>query len=429
MRNWLAALFLILALLPGLVQAQTYRWVDEAGTVHYTQGIGSIPERYRSQARPLAIDPPPSSPALAEKPPPSSPPFAPSERPPSSRPPSPTATREPSGPLREITRISFPPGSHILVSAKINGQGPVTLLLDTSPPAWTMVTAQALRRLGISTTNAAYRTVERIGRKVGVRLVPVTSVEVGKAKVGPLQIDAFDEADLADLARQADGILGVDFLSHFTVTINPREGVVTLTATTDPRKRVVTQEGPPNQPQLWAMAVAVLVGLGVWALQMVRRRRQSWAYLLRRREKGFSALVGRIRKALSPESPDRTLVQHPGTLGPPGRQGHLKCPQCSARLTKLDTGEGIEVHWCQSCNGTWHDKGILDEFSRESGLPELLQEKPVFSHPSDRRCPRCDVPMEKSGLGAVKFLVNRCRSCQGLWLDHGETANAGGGRR
>lgn len=98
----------------------------------------------------------------------------------------------------------------------------------------------------------------------------------------------------------------------------------------------------------------------------------------------------------------------------------MKCPRCSARLTKIGTDEGIKVNYRQSYSGTWHDKGILDEFSRLSGLPELLQEKPVFSHSSDRRCPRCEVPMEKSGFGAVKFQVERCRSCQGLWLDHGE---------
>jgi len=46
LRNWLAALLFILALLPGLARGQTYRWVDEAGAVHYSQGIDNIPERY-----------------------------------------------------------------------------------------------------------------------------------------------------------------------------------------------------------------------------------------------------------------------------------------------------------------------------------------------------------------------------------------------
>src|SRR5438445_3491811 len=73
MRNWPAVLLLGLTLLPGPAQAQTYRWVDEAGTVHYSQGMDSIPERYRAQARPSVIAPTPSRPDLTEKPPPPSP--------------------------------------------------------------------------------------------------------------------------------------------------------------------------------------------------------------------------------------------------------------------------------------------------------------------------------------------------------------------
>jgi hypothetical protein len=51
----------------------------------------------------------------------------------------------------------------------------------------------------------------------------VASMEVGEAKVGPLRIIAHD----ADL-KKADGLLGRDFLEHFTVTIDSRELVVTL---------------------------------------------------------------------------------------------------------------------------------------------------------------------------------------------------------
>src|SRR5213593_573540 len=256
MRNWPAVLLLGLTLLPGPAQAQTYRWVDEDGTVHYSQGMDSIPERYRAQARPSVIAPTPSRPDLTEKPPPPSP----------ARPPSPPPSPSEREPILEGER-----------------QGVLAVLL----------------------------------------------------------------------------------------------GVATV---------------------------------GVWAL------------IVRRRRKRFSARAGDIQKPITPASRDQSLVPHPEMSGPAGGQRHLKCPQCSAHLTRLDPGGGIAVHWCQSCEGTWHDQGTLDEFTRESSLPELLQEKAVFSHPSDRRCPRCEVPMEKNGFGTEKFVVERCPSCQGLWLDHGEVA-------
>ena len=542
MRNWPAALLLILAVLPALAQAQMYRWVDDAGAVHYSQGLDSVPERYRAQARSLDLDWPRPTPAPGGKslsPPPSLAPAVPLPVPPRAR-------WGPSGALPEITRVSFPQGSyilvdaminsqgpvkllldtgshqthvsaqavrtlgisapsypchscevemiggtrvvrevqilslrvgdaemtgptfmddtdshdglgavgvlgrsfldnfrvtmdfrqqvvalvpaasggsgnrdpsvaaarvtrmpfpphpHILVSSTINGRGPITLVLDTGAP-YTWLSAKALRSVGISTENAESETLP--GRKVRAVRVDVASVEVGAAKVGPLKIGTFVELETV---AGADGLLGLDFLRNFTVTIDPTESVVTLersdipegrSVTTHPRESIVTRGSPgdsrapsamPLQLEGWPLVgLAALVGLGVCAFWMVRLRRQG----------GHSA---------------------------PGRQGHLECPQCSAHLTRLVGGEGIEVNWCERCKGTWHDKGILDEFSRESHLPRLLQEQPASSqYPSDRRCPRCGVPMEKSTLGAEKFVVDRCRSCQGLWLDHGEVARLG----
>ncbi|MEK7386030.1 MAG: DUF4124 domain-containing protein, partial [candidate division NC10 bacterium] len=42
----------VLVLLPADAGAQTYRWVDDKGVVHYAQGIDSVPERYRDPRLP-----------------------------------------------------------------------------------------------------------------------------------------------------------------------------------------------------------------------------------------------------------------------------------------------------------------------------------------------------------------------------------------
>ncbi len=194
MRNWRGALFMVLAFLPGLAFAQIYRWVDERGTVHYTDGLDGVPERYRSRAQPL--------------------PFPKS-------PPTPSA-KEPSAPQHGITKISFTPGSPILVSAKINGGGPVTLVLDTGATR-TMVAPLVLWRLGISTRNALRGEIKGVTGTSQAEAVRVDSVEVGEAKAGPLLIIAHD-ADIKD----ADGLLGRDFLEKFKVTIDSTEGLVTL---------------------------------------------------------------------------------------------------------------------------------------------------------------------------------------------------------
>jgi hypothetical protein len=194
MRPWMIAFFLIFMLLPAQALGDIYYWVDDQGTQHYTTRLESIPESYRSKAIPLSL--------------PTSPPVPPEITPRSS----------PTG----VTKISFMHGSPVLVSAKINGSGPITLILDTGADR-TMVAPSALSRLGISFENALRGEVRGVTGVSYAEAVWVNSVEIEEAKVGPLLIIAHD----ADL-KGADGLLGRDFLANFNVTIDSKEQVVTL---------------------------------------------------------------------------------------------------------------------------------------------------------------------------------------------------------
>ncbi|MEK6530749.1 MAG: DUF4124 domain-containing protein, partial [candidate division NC10 bacterium] len=120
---WAGFFLLLIALVPGRAQAQMYQWEDEQGTVHYTNELQNVPEPFRSRARFVPASPM-APPAVA--------------------------------PAQGITRLPFTPGSPILVNARINGAGPVTLILDTGADR-TMLTPMALWRLGIATA-AAYGT-------------------------------------------------------------------------------------------------------------------------------------------------------------------------------------------------------------------------------------------------------------------------------
>ena len=62
--RFLAGWLLGALLFPSGAWAQIYRWVDERGGVHYSEGIDSIPERHRSHALPLTR--PTSSPRSLE---------------------------------------------------------------------------------------------------------------------------------------------------------------------------------------------------------------------------------------------------------------------------------------------------------------------------------------------------------------------------
>jgi len=177
--------------------AQLYRWTNERGEVHFTQGIDSVPERYRRGATLLGYP----------------------EAPPPSR------TEPPSGTTpaaRGSTRIPFVPGRPVLVDARINGGRSVRLILDTGASS-TTITPRALSALGVDMSRARPAEVRGVTGTAQALVVQLESIEVGAAKAGPLWILAHDAA-----MTQGDGLLGRDFLDRFIVTLDPRERVVIL---------------------------------------------------------------------------------------------------------------------------------------------------------------------------------------------------------
>jgi len=197
-----SAALVVALLLPALAEAQVYRWEDPGGTVHFTNAPDRVPETYRSHVGPLPAPPLPEDGAA---------------------PAPPNAPDVPLAVARALTRIPYSPGAPILVSAKISdASAMVTLILDTGADR-TVIAPQALWRLGISTLNAPRAMIKGVTGSGQGEVVQVTSVQVGEARVGPLRIVAHD----ADL-KQAEGLLGRDFLEHFTVTIDARDQIVTL---------------------------------------------------------------------------------------------------------------------------------------------------------------------------------------------------------
>src|SRR5712691_4544575 len=76
---------------PDVAAAQIYRWADAEGAIHFSQGIESVPVRFRSSAVIIAHDrpAPPSEPSAASTPPVSG-------------------------------QVKFTPGQPIMVTARIN---------------------------------------------------------------------------------------------------------------------------------------------------------------------------------------------------------------------------------------------------------------------------------------------------------------------
>jgi aspartyl protease family protein len=192
------------------VSAQIYRWTDERGETRYSQGINSIPPRFRSGAVMMSAPSQPSAPEPAPQATPS--PAAPAPAP---------APAGPSG--KGSARIPFTPGQPIIVNAKINGGGNTQLLLDTGAQG-TVISPTALAALGISYRDAVRGSIKGVTGDANVLAVRVESIEVEGARFGPLMVVSHD----AGLGSGRDGLLGRDFLDNFVVTIDSANRVVIL---------------------------------------------------------------------------------------------------------------------------------------------------------------------------------------------------------
>lgn len=100
------------------------------------------------------------------------------------------------------------------------------------------------------------------------------------------------------------------------------------------------------------------------------------------------------------------------------------CPRCKVPLSVEEHGD-IVMERCQSCGGYWMEpdnlKAILDliRLPVSGSLPRTGVDLTEVS--TDAACPRCGVAMEPFNYaGDSGVILDKCRSCGGLWLDKGD---------
>jgi aspartyl protease/uncharacterized protein DUF4124 len=196
-RPWAFASLLAVALGIGLAapaQAQIYRWTNDQGEVSITEGLSSVPERFRGRAVLLGYPPVPPAGTAA--------------------PPTSVAAVMPDSSV--LARVPYVQGLPIVVLARINGGRNVQLVLDTGADR-TMISPEALGALGVDMRPVRRGTVRSVTGTSEVETVVVQSLEVGDAKVGPLEVLAYNPR-----LTRGEGLLGRDVLELFMVSIDSR---------------------------------------------------------------------------------------------------------------------------------------------------------------------------------------------------------------
>ncbi len=105
----------------------------------------------------------------------------------------------------------------------------------------------------------------------------------------------------------------------------------------------------------------------------------------------------------------------------------MKCPDCFNELKEIDF-RGIKINECVNCAGRWFDREELkrakdntDEDLRWLDFNPFDQDAEQFCIPSEGKdCPGCSSKMKSLAYEKSEVVVNKCQSCQGVWLHHGE---------
>ena len=98
----------------------------------------------------------------------------------------------------------------------------------------------------------------------------------------------------------------------------------------------------------------------------------------------------------------------------------MECPRCSSNL-QLTKYKGIEVDKCDSCDGMWLDHQELDQLEDTVMDDDELKGSLITrSGVSELTCPRCQQPMQQFRYRYNELWLDACEAEHGFWLDKGE---------
>ena len=120
-------------------------------------------------------------------------------------------------------------GAAIIVPVNINGEGPYDFVLDTGATV-TCVDAALADSLALPPLRGAIGTGAGATGSGQLRLVRIDSVRVAGASAAGLPGCVLDLAHIQAVGFEADGLLGLNFLKPFRVTLDFERSVLILRA-------------------------------------------------------------------------------------------------------------------------------------------------------------------------------------------------------
>lgn len=145
------------------------------------------------------------------------------------------AVKVPTGPTApanaEAGEVSFElagaGGAAILVPVQINGKGPFNFVLDTGATL-TYIDQELVEQLKLPEQSGRFGAGATIRSEGNVKLVSISSLQVGTATASDLTGCSIDLGNLQAIGVEVKGLLGLNFLKSFKVTIDFERKVLQL---------------------------------------------------------------------------------------------------------------------------------------------------------------------------------------------------------
>ena len=200
--RFLASFIIALAVLVSSSYGEMYKWVDENGTVHFTDDLSTIPEKNREGAETRKPPKETSTPKPQEKP----------------RPPLAEKISEPEGMTVDLVRSGEVSFAEVVLNERITQH----FIVDTGA-SFTVISREAARELGVTIDeNTPFIPIATASSVILNPLVKLRSIRVGEAEVENVDVLVHD------LPGSSAGLLGNSFLSKFKVVLDSVNGKMTL---------------------------------------------------------------------------------------------------------------------------------------------------------------------------------------------------------
>ncbi len=219
----IAAALLLSLCAPGY-SGGYYKWTDEDGNLHISDSLGDVPEKYRSQIEHKTYEN--ESPSSAEQ----------SGGAPSSRDQRAAEKGEEKQPLRYV--VPYVPyersAKRVIIKVVFNGSVTAPMAIDTGAPG-TVISSSLAKKLGLFDEGQGRLLITTGG--IGGSAPAVRSI-IDTIQAGGAKIEFVPVTIIARISDAFDGLLGLDFVSNYSVTIDSK------------RKMVVFEELPrdPDHP-------------------------------------------------------------------------------------------------------------------------------------------------------------------------------------